>query len=173
MIRISALVFSIVALGAMPAAAKPPELSGRIEAPRPAACHDYDYLVWDLYRAELWTDAATLPGESFALSLTYETEFTRGKLVETSIEEMVRLSGRSAETFAAARRELEGAFRDVRPGDRITAWRAGSDRLRFFVNGEETGALTHHADLFLDIWLGEDARHAAGRRNLLAGRCDG
>ena len=164
---------ALAALAATPAAAKPPELAGRVEAPRPAACHDYDYLLWDLYRAELWTDAPAPPGESFALSLTYETEFTRETLVGSSLDEMARLSGRPADSFSAARRDLERAFRDVRPGDRITAWRAGPDRLRFFVNGEETGALTHHVDLFLDIWLGEDARHAAGRRDLLAGRCDG
>lgn len=165
--------FLAVVLLALPATAKPPELAGRVEAARPAACHDFDYLLWDLYRAELWTDAATLPGETFALSLSYRTEFERGTLVEISIEEMARLSGRPPGSFDAARAELRRAFRDVAEGDRITAWRAGPDRLRFFVNGEATGALTRHVDLFLDIWLGRDARDAAGREALLAGRCDG
>lgn len=158
---------------ALPAAAKPPELAGRVEAPRPAGCHDYGFLLWDLYRAELWTDAAALPGESFALTLTYRTEFERETLVETSISEMARLSGTPAESFAEARRQLADAFRDVGPGDRITAWRAGPERLRFFVNGAETGTLARAVDLFLAIWLGADARHAAGRADLLAGRCDG
>ena len=161
------------ALLALPAAAKPPELAGRIDAPRPAGCHAYSYLFWDLYRAELWTDAAKPPGESFALSLTYRTDFTRETLVGTSIEEMARLAGAPPARFAAARRELAEAFRDVAPGDRITAWRAGGDALRFFVNGAPTGRLTRHADLFLAIWLGPETRHAAGRADLLAGRCDG
>lgn len=170
MIRSLALAAALLAL---PAAVKPPELDGRVDAADPAACHDYDYLAWDLYRAELWSDAADLPGENFALSLTYERDFTRGTLIDSSIEEMSRLSGRPGGSFAAVRRELGQAFRDVGPGDRVTAWRDGSDRLRFFVNGEETGTLSRDADLFLDIWLGEGARHAAGRRELLAGRCDG
>lgn len=158
---------------ALPAAAKPPELAGRVEAARPAACHDYDYLFWDLYRAELWTDAETLPGESFALSLTYHANFERSKLVGSSIDEMARLSGNPPGSFNAAREELRAALRDVAEGDRITAWRDDAGRLRFFVNGVETGTLTAHVDLFLDIWLGEDARHAEGRGDLLAGRCDG
>ncbi len=158
---------------ALPAAAKPPELAGRVEAPRPAACHDYSFAFWDLYRAELWTDADRLPGESFALSLTYRTEFGRGKLVDTSIDEMARISGDPPARFADAREELARALRDVREGDRVTAWRDGPERLRFFVNGTETGTLTHDVDLFLDIWFGRDARHEAGRDDLLAGRCDG
>ncbi len=166
-------VILAAALMALPAAAKPPELAGRVEAPRPAGCHDYDYMFWDLYHAELWTDAAQPPGETFALTLTYHSEFARGTLVDTSIEEMARMSGRPEESFAAARRQLAHAFRDVGEGDRITAWRAGPDSVRFFVNGEETARLTRHVDLFLDIWLGAATRQPEARDNLLAGRCDG
>lgn len=158
---------------ALPAAAKPPELVDRVQAPRPAACHDYSFMFWDLYRAELWSDADRLPGESFALSLTYRTDFARKKLVEASIEEMARISGDPPARFADARDELARAFRDVGEGDRVTAWRAGPERVRFFVNGTETGTLTHDVELFLDIWLGAEARHEAGREDLLAGRCDG
>lgn len=167
-----ALVLAATLL-ATAAAAKPPELAGRVEAPHPAGCHDYSFMFWDLYRAELWTDAASLPGETYALSLTYETNFTRRTLVKISVEEMGRLSGSPPDSFAAAQRELSEAFRDVTPGDRITAWRAGPDRLHFFVNGEQTGTLTYDIELFLDIWLGPGTRHASGRADLLAGRCDG
>ena len=93
--------------------------------------------------------------------------------MESSIKEMARLSGTPPARFAAARQQLAEAFRDVGEGDRITAWRAGPDRLVFFVNGRETGALTRDVDLFLDIWLGPETRHEAGRADLLAGHCDG
>lgn len=173
MIRLPRTLAAALALSALPAAAKPPELAGRVEAARPAGCHDYNYLLWDLYRAELWSDATTLPGENFALSMTYHTNFTRGTLVDSSIDEMARFSGEEPGRFAAARRQLAEAFRDVAEGDRITAWRPEPGRVLFFVNGRETGALTHDTDLFLDIWLGPKARHEAGRDDLLAGRCDG
>ena len=151
----------------------PVELQGLVKNQRPAGCSDYGFLVWDLYRAELWSDATDLPGDAYALSLTYRTEFSRSELVDSSVEEMVRLSGRPLPSLEEARTEMEQAFRDVAPGDRITAWRVGRDLLRLFVNGQETGALTRDVDLFLSIWLGESTRHPEGRATLLEGRCDG
>jgi hypothetical protein len=68
---------------------------------------------------------------------------------------------------------LKRAFRDVAKGDRITAWRAGPNKLQLYLNGQETGLLTREVDLFLAIWLGEETRHPNGRKALLSGRCDG
>lgn len=154
-------------------AAMPSELRGLLDSSRPAGCTDYSFLFWDLYRAELWTNAGTPPGETFGLTLTYRASFSRAALVDSSVEEMVRISGRAADSFAAVRAEMATAFRDVEPGDRITAWRGGDDLLRLFVNGEETGVLTRDVDLFLGIWLGAETRHPEGRQALLSGQCDG
>jgi len=173
--RRAALTATLVASICSPAGAtaSPPELRGLLEAERPSGCSDYSYLFWDLYRAELWTDATEPPGEAYALSLVYRSEFSRSELVDSSVEEMARLSSRPQPSLDQARSELEQAFRDVAPGDRITAWRAGPDRLRIFVNGRETGALTRDVDLFLDIWFGERTRYPAARQAMLEGRCDG
>jgi len=155
------------------AQATPSELAPLIEAERPAGCSEYRLLFWDFYRAELWTDARDLPGEAYGLSLTYRSKFSRDELVEASIDEMARISGRPEADFDAARAEMARTFRDVVPGDRITAWRAAPGRVIFFVNGAEMGALTQDAELFLSIWLGEKTRHPEGRMALLDGRCDG
>lgn len=167
------LLAAAAAVGAGRASALPVELQGLVEAQRPAGCSDYRVLFWDFYRAELWSDARELPGEAFGLSLTYRATFTREELVESSVDEMSRISGRPEAAFAAVAEEMRQAFRDVTPGDRITAWRAAPDRLRLFVNGRETGALTREIDLFLAIWLGDETRHPKGRQALLEGRCDG
>lgn len=155
------------------ALAKPTELAERVEAAAPAGCAEYRFLLFELYRAELWSDAAALPGPRFALSLVYRTDFSREELVETSIEEMARISGRPEAAFEAARRELETAFAAVAPGDRFTAWRAAPDRLELFLNGARTGALTRQVDLFLSIWLGRETRFPDRREALVSGRCDG
>ncbi|MCY4229333.1 MAG: hypothetical protein OXF26_00300 [Alphaproteobacteria bacterium] len=169
MIRITVLAL-ILATGS--AAAAPQELSGRLVANRPAGCVEYRFLFFGIYRAELWTDAATLPGRNFALSLVYQRGFEREDLVSTSISEMVRMSGRPQASFGVARAELEKAMRTVQEGDRYTAWRSRPGLVEFFHNGRATGTLTQDADLFLDIWLGPASRDPERRAKLLAGGCD-
>ena len=171
----SRLVGCLLALAVSTGAARatPSELQGLVDADRPAGCSEYSFMFWDFYKAELWTDDAELPGKKFGLSLTYLSDFSRESLVKSSIEEMARISGQPEASFAEARRQMQQIFRDVEPGDRITAWRAGPNELRLFVNSRETGALTREVDLFLAIWLGEETRHPKGRDALLAGHCDG
>ena len=160
-------------LGAGAAMALPSELRGLVKGPRPAGCSEFGFLFWNFYRAELWSDFRELPGESFGLSLTYRSDFARSDLVDSSVAEMARISARPKSDFAGAGSQLARAFRDVAAGDRITAWRAAPNLLRFFVNGHETGALNEHVDLFLAIWLGAETRDPKGRQALLAGRCHG
>jgi hypothetical protein len=167
------LLASVFAWGAGQAEARPLELRELVDAPYPAGCSDYRFLLWNFYRAELWSDAEALPGNAFGLALTYRTDFTREELVKSSVEEMSRISRRPEQAFAEASAELKRAFRDVAKGDRITAWRAGPNKLQLYLNGQETGLLTREVDLFLAIWLGEETRHPNGRKALLSGRCDG
>ena len=150
----------------------PVELAGRVAAEHPAGCADYAFLFFDLYRAELWTDSASLPGESFGLSLVYRRSFERDDLIDSSISEMARMADRTEDSFDAARAELSQAMRTVVEGDRYTAWRSATDHVEFFLNARSTGVLTHDADLFLDIWLGSGSREPDRRDTLLAGRCD-
>ena len=149
-----------------------PELSGRVAAPAPAGCAEYGFLFIRLYRAELWTDAETLPGENFGLTLTYRRDFSRDLLVSSSISEMARMSGRPEGSFGPARAQLEMAMRRVSQGDRFTAWRNGAGGVEFFFNGKGVGILDRDADLFLDIWLGDRSREAGKREKLLSGRCE-
>jgi len=170
MLRVAALIL-IHAAGC--AVAAPPELSGRIAAVHPAGCAEYRLLLIELYRAELWTDSVTPPGQTFALSVIYRRGFGRETLVSSSISEMARMSGRPTESFDAARVELGNAMRTVRKGDRLTAWHGASGAIEFFHNGEATGQLTHDPDLFLNIWLGPESRDPGRAAKLLGGRCDG
>lgn len=149
-----------------------PELSGRVAARAPAGCADYGFLFIGLYRAELWTDAETAPGEEFGLTLVYRREFSRDVLVSTSISEMARMSGRPEGSFDPARAQLEAIMRTVSKGDRFTAWWDGSGDVEFFFNGMGVGVLEKDADLFLDIWLGSRSREPGRRDQLISGRCE-
>ena len=169
------IILSLVLVGLLgsPAFSKPRELVGLVSAAKPVGCSEYSYLFWDLYRAELWSDASALPGSKFGLSLTYRTDFSRETLVQSSVEELARMSGASKNAFTAIRNEMNRAFRSVKTGDRITAWRDPAGFVRLFHNGKETGQIRSGADAFMDIWLGPKSRDRKGRRALLSGRCDG
>ena len=164
------LAVTVLPMGAV-AQAKPAELKNRVSSAQPAGCVDYRFLFTNLYRAELWSDSRSLPGPQYGLSLTYRTDFSRESLVDTSIEEMARISGRSESSFATARRQLQAAFRSVNEGDRITAWRESAKRVRFYRNGSATASLTNNVDLFMSIWLGSETRFPRNRDRLLSGRC--
>ena len=153
------------------AQAKPNELKGLVASASPAGCANYRYLVFNLYRAELWSDSKRLPGAQYGLSLTYRSDFSREELVDASIDEMARMTGRSESSFASVRRQLNAVFRNVKEGDRITAFRDSAKRVRFFHNGRATGSLTRNAGLFMDIWLGPKARFDRRRDVMLSGRC--
>ena len=154
------------------ASAALPELESRVESEQPAGCAEYRFFSASIYRAELWTDALSRPGDAFALSLVYQRGFGRETLVNASISEMVRISSRPRSAFEETKRELEQAFRRINKGDRFTAWRSVSGRIEFFKNGIKTGELTRDADLFLGIWLGAESRNQKQRGKLLSGRCD-
>ncbi len=170
MVRAAALA---ILLSTSNAQAALPELAGRVAAERPSGCAEYTYFAFRLYRAELWTDASLPPGNRFALSLLYWRDFNSDTLIKSSISEMMRISGSTAASeFDAARQELQTAMRSVRKGDRITALQSAPGRIEFFHNSNATGALTHHAELFLSIWLGPETRFPKRRTQLLSERCD-
>ncbi len=161
------LLFPVAGIGG----AVHPELSDRVAARIPAGCANYRALFIDLYRAELWTDAQTMPGEQFGLTLIYSRGFSRHILVSTSIAEMARMSDRPEDSFGPVRTQLERIMRKVSNGDRFTAWRKSAEAVEFFFNGQGVGVLNHDSDLFLDIWLGNRSRKPAHRQKLLSGRC--
>lgn len=71
----------------------------------------------------------------FALELTYSRAISRDDLVEASLKEIRRLTPGSLSPELAARweREMQQAFVDVRPGDRITGVYRPGEGVRFYV----------------------------------------
>ena len=128
----SVLFAGSIALGTVSAGALPPELRGLVDASQPAGCSEYRLLFWDFYRAELWRYAEELPGDTFALALSYRTDFAQDELVESSIEEMSLIAGRPEQAFAEALvtdgDEVHLAMAPTRLQDFITAVRAEFDK---------------------------------------------
>lgn len=132
-----------------------------------------------IYTARLWSPAApqqltaAIPEAAFALELTYHRSITRERFVETSLEEIERLSGAKidAARLSRWREAMQRAFVDVEAGMRITGVYLPGEGCRFYVNDR----LQHHvadpdfAAAFFAIWLDPRSRDRNLRQRLLGG----
>lgn len=133
-----------------------------------------DLRFWGLriYTARLWSPVSALqPDTPFALELTYHRAISRKDFVQTSLDEIKRLSG-NAVTEARLRAwqaEMQQAFVDVQPGDRIIGVYLPGIGCRFYV-GER---LQHEvrdpefARAFFAIWLDPRTKDQGLRQKLL------
>jgi len=125
-----------------------------------------------IYDARLWSPTSPLrPQTPFALELTYHRAISRDDFVRTSLEEIQRLAGATLDSTQLRqwRVEMQQAFVDVTPGERITGVYLPGQGCRFYVNDR-----LHHevrdplfADAFFAIWLDPRSRDQKLRRNLL------
>ncbi|WP_312955154.1 chalcone isomerase family protein [Pseudomonas songnenensis] len=128
-----------------------------------------------IYDARLWSQQAPLQAQApFALELTYHRAISREDFVRTSLQEIQRLSGEAVDSARLRqwRAEMQQAFVDVTPGERITGVFLPGRGCRFYVNDR----LQHEVDdpafaeAFFAIWLDPRSRDQKLRRNLLGQR---
>lgn len=128
-----------------------------------------------IYDARLWSAKAPLQAQTpFALELTYHRAISREDFVRTSLAEIERLSGMSGDSARMRdwRAQMQQAFVDVQPGERITGVYLPGRGCRFYVNDR----LQHEVDdpafaeAFFAIWLDPRSRDQALRRELLGER---
>lgn len=146
--------------------------------------------VWgfEVYDARLWAPPGArlagaftgqpgpLPTQAFALELRYLRSFDAADIARRSVDEMrrgVAIDEAQSQRWQAAMRT---AFRDVKPGDRITGiFRPGNERAgtaagaSFAFNGVATGEIRdgNFAPLFFGIWLAPTTSEPAMRQALL------
>ncbi len=127
-----------------------------------------------IYTARLWSPAQPLKADTpFALELTYHRSIEREDFVRTSLEEIVRLT-RPAPDAALLQRweaEMQRAFVDVQPGERITGVFLPGIGCRFYAGErlQHEVADPQFADAFFSIWLDPRSRDQSLRRKLLGG----
>lgn len=128
-----------------------------------------------IYDARLWSAKAPLQAQTpFALELTYHRAISREDFVRTSLAEIERLSGMSGDSARMRdwRAQMQQAFVDVQPGERITGVYLPGRGCRFYVNDrlQHEVADPAFADAFFAIWLDPRSRDQALRRELLGER---
>ena len=178
-IRDLLLAWLLIAAGLDPATAEATVLPEPVRALAPEArwtrtgearLHKY---LFHIYDAELWSTAPRWsPDAPFALAITYAREITAEQLVERTRYELARMGAWDAAAEARWRAELERAFPDVRPGDRLVGVRLPDQPLRFYFNGALYSEIQEPrlADAFLGLWLDPRTSEPEMRRRLLGGR---
>lgn len=125
----------------------------------------FSYFGLAIYEARLFTrGGAPFDWNSeFGLELQYKRDLSRENLVEGTLREFRRTGG-----DLPLQRELSTCFRDVSTGDRFLGMTEGSDRISFWLNGQQTCTLSHPQIKyrFMAIFLGDNTRSASFTRRL-------
>jgi len=120
---------------------------------------------FQIYRSVLWGASAPFdPNQTFALALSYARHISGARLVQTSIDEMRRLSGArySEQQYARWQVVLEHSLRDVDAGDQLIGVFLPGIGCRFY---SRTQLLAEVSDLdfaqaFFRIWLDPRSKDA-------------
>jgi hypothetical protein len=130
-------------------------------------------LLFKVYDATLWSIVEkTNPLEEaapFALDITYSLAVKRDDLVDTSMQEMVRLRNPNPATLGRWNASLKTVFPSVVSGDRLLGVSLPGKGARFYHNGKLTGDITDGAfsEAFFAIWLDGNTKKPDVRRALL------
>lgn len=165
-----------VLLAALPAVAvaeaPPPEVASALPSATQRGSGKLSFLWYDAYKATLWTGGAYgdawSPDAPYALTLTYDMDFSADDLIDRSITEMRRAY--SKEAVEAVKADLSRAMTDVKAGDRLTGIFTPPATSRFYHNGQLVHTVTNadFAPMFFGIWLGAKTSEPALRAALLA-----
>lgn len=133
---------------------------------------DFRLYGFHVYEAQLWSSVAA-PDLStpLALELIYQREIDKQTLIDTSLDEMRRITDSDLyhRQSAVWEEHMRRSFVDVKPGRRITGVYLPDIGCRFYVDGR----LQHQVDdpvfakHFFAIWLAPQTRHPKMREQLL------
>lgn len=125
-----------------------------------------------IYRATLWSASRPFDAsQPFALQLSYYRSISRERLVNTSIDEIRRLSTAPIPAATLKRWEalLNTAFVDVRDGDELTGVYLPGKGMQLYDRQRLLAELNDEtlARAFFDIWLNPDSRDQRLRQRLI------
>ena len=125
-------------------------------------------LGWSVYTASLWApEGVYASGKPFALSLTYEFDIARSRIVDASMDEMARLGAPLADR-PQWRAALESVLRDVTKGQSLAGAYVPGQGALFYLDDMPTGHMDEElARYFFGIWLDPRTSEPALRVALL------
>lgn len=142
---------------------------------QPLGSGDLRWFGLRVYTANLWSERKPFDARApFALELTYHLDISRQRFVDTSIDEIRRLSGNRlpAEKLRRWENEMSRAFTDVKAGDQLIGVYLPNEGCRFYSRSKLLAEIRdpEFANAFFAIWLDERSRKKELRAQLLGVR---
>lgn len=142
---------------------------------QPLGSGDLRWFGLRVYTANLWSERKPFDASApFALELTYHLDISRQRFVDTSIDEIRRLSGNRlpVEKLKHWEREMSRAFTDVKAGDQLIGVYLPNEGCRFYSRSKLLADIRdpEFANAFFAIWLDERSRKKELRAQLLGVR---
>lgn len=128
-----------------------------------------------IYTARLWSERKPFDiAAPFALELTYHLGISRQRFVDTSLDEIRRLSGKrfSAEKLQRWERDMQRAFIDVKAGDQLIGVYMPDEGCRFYSRNKLLAEIRdpEFAKAFFAIWFDGRTKKKDLRAQLIGAR---
>lgn len=129
----------------------------------------FSWSVFRFYRASLFQSGPMDGHHAYALDLLYLRNLSTHQIVQTSIEEMIRLRPECKESADGWGRSLENIIPDVGLGDRLIGVFEPGQGVSFYSGHVRLGQIDSEAfaDAFGAIWLDENTQSPSLRSALL------
>ena len=151
----------------------PKEIANALASPKRYGTSRLRFLAWDVYDISLWTETHFEPANfikfPFALELTYLRAIKGLDIATQSLKEMQRLGPMSKSQENQWLVNMQAAFPNVQPGDRLCGLHQPGQRVRFFHNGALRTEIDDaaFAPFFFGIWLSDKTSEPRLRSELL------
>lgn len=167
-------LFMVIVLLVTPAFAladKPPELEPVIKSGAAVGTYRFRKLMLHVYDIAFWSDSGRWSKAPYALSITYDMNFSPDELAGRTGDEMRGVSGLPPETIERYTGMLRDIYPQVREGDRITALQKNAVTTVFYHNGKQVGVVkdAQFAQPFFGIWLSPKSSEPDMQKQLLPG----
>lgn len=168
--RLLALCLVIYALPcAASALVKPFELNASIHTLAPVGSAEMNKLFFHVYDASFWSDHGAIMKAPYALSITYDMDFSKEDLIDRTVQELKQVSILTDDALQHYAVQLGAIWPDISKGDRITAFTRNAKETVFYYNGKKVGSITDakFTEAFFGIWLSEKTSEPKMRKELL------
>lgn len=151
------------------AAAKPSELQAAIKAEVPVGEASFSKLFIHVYDAQFWSDSGDWKHPPYALSITYDMNFTPDELADRTQQEMQHVSTLPEDALQGYTQQIRRIYPSVEAGDRITALQKDATTTAFFHNGRPIGTIKDKdfAAAFFGIWLSPKSSEPTMQKQLV------